>query len=214
MLPLRPFLLCASAALLLTGYFSERAAAEPVWLISNGFHTSLAFRARDVPQLTALTPQRRADYVLLGWGEADFYRYPATPWLLIKAVFWPTPGALHVVAVKGPLTGTVGNSDIIRLDVKPAGFARMRARVVDHFALDQGRKAVSLGKGYTEKGRFYLSRESFYFPKMCNMWVAQTLEVGGVRVLPSLAISAQCLQWQIGPQGHRMNTRRRPLDAF
>jgi uncharacterized protein (TIGR02117 family) len=213
MLPLRPFLLSV-IALLLGVTLPHRAAAEPVWLISNGFHTSLGFRARDVPQLTALTPERRADYVLLGWGEADFYRYPATPWLFIKAVFWPTPGALHVVAVHGPLTRTVGNSDIIRLNVKPAGFARMRARVVDHFAFDRAGKAVSLGKGYTATSRFYLSRESFYFPKMCNMWIAQTLSVGGVRVLPSFAISAPCLQWQIGPQGHRLNTRRRPLDAF
>ncbi|HEX8312735.1 MAG TPA: DUF2459 domain-containing protein [Chthoniobacteraceae bacterium] len=213
MLLLRPFFLCTTA-LLLTEFFSERAAAEPVWVVSNGFHTSLGFRARDVPQLAVLTPDRHADYVLIGWGDADFYRYPATAWLLIKAVCWPTPGALHVVPVRGPLTGTLRNSDIIRLDVTPAGFAKMRGRLVKHLAMDERNAAVSLGNGYVETSRFYLSRESFYFPKMCNMWVAQTLRIGGVRVIPGMAISAQCLQWQIGPQGRRLNTRRRPLDAF
>jgi hypothetical protein len=48
-----------------------------VWLVSNGFHSSLAFRASDVPELAKLTAERRPSYVLIGWGEADFYRFPS-----------------------------------------------------------------------------------------------------------------------------------------
>jgi hypothetical protein len=213
MLALQPFFLCVTA-LLVALLSPQRALAEPVWVVSNGFHTSLGFRARDVPQLAALTPERRADYVLIGWGDADFYRFPATPWLLIKAVCWPTPGALHMVPVRGPLTGTVGNSDIIRFELGSAGFAKMRRHIEKHVSRDRQDSAIPLGKGYTDQSRFYVSRESFYFPKMCNMWVAQALRLGGVRVVPGMAISAQGLQWQIGPQGRRLNTRRRPLDAF
>jgi uncharacterized protein (TIGR02117 family) len=187
---------------------------RPVWLVSNGFHSSLAFRASDVPALAKLTAERRPSYVLIGWGEADFYRFPATPWLLVKAVFWPTDGALHVVPVRGSLTDELANSDIVRFDVAPANFAKLQQRIDRHIARDSSGAAVPLGKGYRETSRFYLSRESFYFPKMCNMWTAQALRTGGVKVVPSLAISAQQLQWQTEPQGRRLNRRKRPLDAF
>lgn len=188
--------------------------AQPVWIVSNGFHSSLAFRARDVPDFAALTGDRRADFILVGWGDADFYRYPATAWLLVKAVCWPTPGALHILPVRGALASALRNSDIIRFDLASPQFHRVRDRLDRHFARNASGAVESLGNGYTKTSRFYLSKESFYFPKMCNMWAAETLREGGVRVIPGLAIAASCLQWQIGPQGRRVNTRRRPLDAF
>jgi hypothetical protein len=165
MLPLRPFLLCATAFLLALLFPQQRAVAEPVWVVSNGFHTSLGFRARDVPQLAALTPERRADYVLIGWGDADFYRFPAMPWRLVKAVCWPTPGALHIVPVRGPLTGTLANSDIIQFELGSVGFAKMRRHIEKHLSRDRQNSAIPLGKGYTATSRFYVSRESFYFLK-------------------------------------------------
>jgi hypothetical protein len=77
--------------------------AKPVWLVSNGFHTSLAFRARDLPFARQITGDRQADILLIGWGARDFYEGKVDPWTLTKAIFGIGGSILHVVPVRGPI---------------------------------------------------------------------------------------------------------------
>jgi hypothetical protein len=187
---------------------------RPVWLVSNGFHSSIGFRARDFSNAAAITGDPRATHVLLGWGDADFYRFNVTPWIFVKAVFWPTDGALHVVPVRGPIEQKLRNSDVVRFDLrrrdsqKWSGWCRglLRETAPGGF--------VRLGRAISRRAASIWGASSFTFRRCATMWVANLLRKGGVKVIVPGAVNAGSLVWQTEPQGVRLGKRRKPLDAF
>ncbi len=152
--------------------------------------------------------------MLFGWGAGDFYRGHANPWTLFTAIIGANQSVLHIVPVRGSLTARFPHSDIIQLDL-PRPDVRILAAEIDRaFALDSHRERIAAGRGYYPESRFYAGRERFYFPKMCNVWVAQKLRRSGVPVTASAALIASDLVRQTEKLGHRLHSRRRPADAF
>lgn len=188
--------------------------ARSVWLVSNGFHTSLAFRSRDVTFLREVTAESRVDGLLIGWGAADYYRGKVNPWTCLKAIAWPSPGILHVVPIRGNVAARFRHSDVIELSLSSSQFRFLLRQIDDAFARDASGRRVFITRGYFQDSRFYLSRERFYFPKMCNVWVAQKLRRSGVPVFVPTAMVANDLVWQADKLGKRRQWLRRPLDAF
>ena len=79
----------------------ERAATnEPVWLVSNRFHTSIAVEADDAPpQVQRL--DLKARYFVIGWGGRDLYMmHTVKPWQWVTSLILPTASALHVIPVR------------------------------------------------------------------------------------------------------------------
>jgi hypothetical protein len=96
-----------------------RETAKPVWVVSNGFHTSLAVRVRDLPFAREIVGDRRADAVLIGWGAEDYYRGKVKPWTFCKALCGASPSLLHVVPVRGPVADRFQHSDVVQLNLTP-----------------------------------------------------------------------------------------------
>ncbi len=184
------------------------------WVISNGFHSSLAFRAGDVPGLPLPGNNGRADYLLIGWGAADYYQGRANPWTFLKAIFWRNRSALHVVPVRGSLRKRFARSDIVRLQLTSGQFAILARELDRSFARDSRGNRILLGPGYFTDSCFYAGSEQFYFPKMCNTWVAQKLHRSGLPIGVYTSFAASELLWQSGKIGWREQWRRRPVDAF
>ncbi len=185
-----------------------------VWLVSNGFHSSLAFRARDFPEARTLTGDPRPDYLVIGWGAARFYQGRADPITLARAIFGCDSTALHVVPVRGPLARRFAHSAILRFDI-PA--ERQRALVCElrrTFVRDAAGRPIFKSRGYFADSRFYLARDHFYFPRMCNLWVAQKLRHAGIHVPFFPSIAASELIYQAAPLAHREQYLRLPVDAF
>src|SRR5580700_6976225 len=143
---------------------------KPIWLLGNDFHTSIAFRARDVPFRNEVAPGN-ADELVIGWGASGYYRGPASTWKMIRAIF-PGPSVIHVVPASGPLTRVFPHSDIVELRLTPAKFAILIGEIADSFTYTRDHRMIYLGRGDSSTGRFYASHEMFYFPYVCNMWVA------------------------------------------
>ena len=187
---------------------------RPVWLVGNGFHTSLAFRVRDFPASAAWSGDRDADHLLIGWGAADFYRGRTDLWTICRSIGWPTPSALHVVPVRGAVARRFLHSDVIRLQLPSENARRFFAALDASFARDKDGRRRLLGPGYFLRSRFYAGREHFCFFKMCNVWFAQKLRRSGVPINPLTSITAAELARQVAKVGHREHTRSKPLDAF
>src|SRR5512134_2361869 len=73
---------------------------KPIYVINHGWHTGIAVRRADLPD--GVRPEGAdvadSEYVEVGWGDRAFYMAPeGTVGLALKAVFWPSPGVLHVV---------------------------------------------------------------------------------------------------------------------
>ena len=199
---------------------AERTA--PVWLVSNGFHTSLGFRVADAPAareylgLKAGVSHGRQggmETFLVGWGATDFYRGRVDVISFGKALAG-SGSLLHVVPVRGEIRARFPHSDVVRLNLSRTEVRRLLADVDTAFARDGASRLVPEGKGYYDDSRFYLGQERFYFPQMCNLWVAEKLRRRGVRIFLPVAIMAPCLMWEAGQIGVREQRRSAPADAY
>ena len=193
------------------------AAAEsthPVWLVSNGFHSSLAVRAGDFPGARQLTGDPRAGHLLIGWGGAEFYRGRTDLWTICRSIGWPTRSALHVVPIRGAVVRRFPRSDVIRLELPAANYRLLLSDLDLSFARNSTGRPILLGPGDIAGSRFYEGWERFCLFKMCNVWAAQKLRRRGVGICVPLAITASGLAGQAARLGERESRRRRPVDAF
>ncbi len=186
-----------------------------VWLVSNGWHTSIAVRTADATlELRAFAPDSR--YLIIGWGGADFYmwRKMHQPLRMLKAIFLPTSSALHVIPVKTSLVENSPNSEIIEFDVTEQGLERLRKRLTAAFKRDPDGKPTIAGPGRLPTSRFFDGTETYYFPKTCNWWAASQLRVTGVPILVSAAIVADNLCWQGRKHGKLLSVRTNKQDPL
>lgn len=183
-------------------------AERTVYVVRHGWHTGIVFRAADLPadsHLRRAFPQ--ADHVEAGWGDRDFYRAQEPGVVLgLRALLWPTPGALHIVGLSGPPQASFPAARIVELGVAQADLNRMHERVQASFETDADAAPRPLGPGLYGDGRFYASTEDFHAFKTCNVWTAQALRAGGLPLRPAAALTAGLLLRQLEPHAGR----RRP----
>ena len=129
-------------------------------------------------------------------------------WLALKAIFWPRPGVLHVVAVDAALERFFGAAEIIEIDVSEPGLRRLLDYVRNSHELDAAGRPMALGPGLYGRSHFYASRERFHLFKTCNVWVATALREAGLPVTPALAFTAGRLMAQLRPLGRAPENRQ------
>jgi hypothetical protein len=198
---------------LLCGMRAEGAEKAPVWLLGNDFHTSLVLRARDVPFRREITEVADADELSFGWGARADYRGPSTPWTVMQAMF-PNHGALHIVPIRGPIARRFPNSDLVLLWLDRAQFAKLLEEVNCSFAFTPDHRRIYLGRGHYPDARFYLSSERFYFPYVCNEWVATKLKRAGAPIFLPRAILSNSLILQAGEQGRTLQRHTGKFEVF
>jgi hypothetical protein len=182
------------------GRRADAAADKPVWLLGNDFHTSIVLRARDVPFRNEISGDRYADELAIGWGASADYRGPSTPWTVLEAIF-PNRAALHIVPIRGAITRRFPHSDLVLLRLKPEVFSKLISGIDRSFAFTPDHHRIFLQRGFYPDSRFYESSELFYFPYVCNMWVALNLTHAGVPFFLPRALLSNSLILQAGKKG-------------
>ncbi len=186
-----------------------------VWLVSNGWHTSVAMRTADATkELQAFAPGSK--YLVIGWGGADFYmwRNMHQPLRRLRAMILPTTSALHVIPVKTSIVESCPNSEVIEFEVNEQGLERLRKKLHLAFKRDpKGRPAIA-GPGKLAASKFFEGTETYFFPKTCNLWAAQSLAAAGVPIRVSAAIVADNLCWQGRKHGRILAVRTTVQDPL
>jgi uncharacterized protein (TIGR02117 family) len=186
---------------------------EKVWLVSNGWHTSVALRTKDAPA-ELRTLDSRAKYFVIGWGGKEFYTSKTISFRTALSVFLPSASALHVIPVRTSLLIGCPRSEIIEFDVSKRGLARLDRRLHAAFARDKKGQALVISEGRVPRSRFFLGSETYYLPKTCNLWAAASLDAAGVRIMTSTAIVADNLIWQGRKRGRLLSIYRFPRDIL
>lgn len=171
-----------------------------VHVVSNGWHAGLVLPLDEsvfqaCPPLEDFRGHRSVE---LGWGDEGFYRAdPVTFGTAFRAVFWPTPTVLHVVALDREVTREYTTSDVVALDLPATDFQRMIRRIAATF---DGHE--NLGEGlYGRQSFFYRAHGSYYFPNTCNVWLLRLLEDAGVPLSPLLGTRGSSAMAQVAAQG-------------
>jgi Protein of unknown function (DUF2459) len=187
---------------------------DKVWLVSNGFHTSIAVRAADAPA-PAQALDGRAKFFIIGWGGRDIYMLrDVRPWQWFTSVALPTPSALHVIPVRSSLVAECPHSEIIEFDVTGQGMAKLRRRLDSAFARMPNGEPLVCGPGKIPASRFMGGTETYFLPKNCTQWAAASLRSAGVPVSVFGALMADQLIGRSREHGRTLATYRKPADPL
>jgi uncharacterized protein (TIGR02117 family) len=196
----------------------RRAAQKPpakVWLVSNGWHTSIALRTQDATKdIQAFAP--KSQYLVIGWGGADFYMWRQMDNFMrrLSAILLPTSSALHVIPADTSLVKAFPNSEIIEFEVCEQGLERLRKSLARSFKRDPKGRPLVIGPGKIPQSRFFGGEETYYLPKTCNMWAASKLNTAGVPIRVSAAIVADNLIWQGRKKGKLLAAKKAAQDPL
>jgi hypothetical protein len=169
-------------------------AAVTVYVVDHGWHTDLALPAARVlsrrgASADALRRLPERSWVLVGWGDARFYREQGASLrrLLdgLRALF--LPGNDSVVQLRVMQTHPLRRyprDDVAVLQLSEIGFTRLMRRLDSEFALERGRP-VDAGHGaWTARSRFFAGTRRFHLFQLCNHFTAGLLNAGGIAVRP------------------------------
>ncbi|WP_345111415.1 DUF2459 domain-containing protein [Hymenobacter algoricola] len=165
----------------------------PVFVVSNGWHTSLVLPLRESRTHTFWLPAFNQPgweatfgtyrYVAFGWGSEKFFRASYGGRL-------PGPGAFARALVPGP---TLLNVDFYRQAPRPGRRAVQLRLTPDEYRvlagqLTQAFAPDSLGRfqryhaaGYTAEDFFFRARGRYHALRTCNDWTTRLLRRTGVR---------------------------------
>ena len=201
-----------AAAVIATARWGDRSLWPPapgapiteIVIVSHGYHAGIAVpRAALAEQasrrgLSALgyvaTRFADFDWLEIGWGDEGFYRYVPTAEsltvaLALRALFRPgNPSVLHVVGVKNDPRAMFANSEVVRVGLSDAGFARVADMLDSTFARRNGSlMPEELGPGVYGTSLFFRANGAFHLFNVCNHWIARVLAAAGIPTAPVLA---------------------------
>lgn len=173
-----------------------------VYVMSNGFHSGMVMRRRDIssqiwPELDQMPDH---DWVEVGWGSEIFYRAKKITPQVVLGALCPNPSVLHIVGWDEAPT-EIFPGDLVRLEIDPAHFQELCQYIRQSYRLDGDQQPEDLGEGIYGDSRFFRARGLYYFPKTCNVWTARGLAAAGVPIVPEMCSTADAVMAFAGRTG-------------
>ena len=167
---------------------------------SNGVHTGIV-----VPKVSAVVDWREVfaasdladprygayDYIVIGWGERDFYLKTKTWWdvrptTIAAAATGSEATLIHAEHIPRPTPG----ADTRMLIVRPAEYRRLA---------DYIRASLRAGgahhPGYGDYDVFYDARGHYSGIETCNAWTGDALRHAGIRIGAWTPFPSTVLRW-------------------
>jgi hypothetical protein len=164
-----------------------------IYVVRRGWHTGVVVAKQDWPNREWALLEEFPDsaYLEFGWGDERFYQAEKnTFWLGMRAALWPTSSVVHVIGIREPTADDVRADEIVAVRVPITGLRTLTHAIEREFA---GARPVRTGvsaSGMPVPNWFYEAKRSFYFPRMCNWWIASRLAEAGCPIRPWSVIAA------------------------
>lgn len=156
---------------------------KTIYLFSNGVHLDIVVPVALIPDnlRSQILHNSSASLLGIGWGDKGFYLDTPTwaelsPTVAVKAMFLPSPTAMHVTE------HTSVHSQWSKADLSQEQLDKLFAYIEATFEMDaDGRVQELVGKGYTDRDRFYEAHGNYSCFKTCNTWVNTAMKKIGVK---------------------------------
>jgi uncharacterized protein (TIGR02117 family) len=181
--------------------------AKTIHVINLGWHSGIIFQREEVNDSVwpAIGDFPQAEFIEVGWGDADFYQAEETNlWLGAKALFWPTASVLHVVGLDRPPQEYFRGYQIIKIALSDSGYNRLCAFVQNSYAENERSEIIPLGRGLYGESRFYQAKGKYTFANTCNTWIAKALRAAGCPVTPVYGCTAGNVFYQMRKFGQEI----------
>lgn len=145
-------------------------------VFSHGLHTGVALPRKLFRHQFTELGSNDADFLEFGWGDEGFYRSEKITFTLAaRAIFHPTPGVMHVVAVSHPPHQFYQDSKLRAIPVHQKKAQEIATWIESNFTPGDHANLIDLGPGRYGQSRFYRSNDRYFFPRTCNSWTAKVL---------------------------------------
>lgn len=154
-----------------------------VYVVSHGWHTGLILPAEPIQARMPALKRRFGDtlYIEFGWGDKGFYEAQTITFgLAVRAIFWPTPSVMHVVAIPEDVHRFFPASDIENLCLSDSELASLVTFIRNSFYHDSNGNVVEQRNGLYGDSQFYTGMGDYYLMNTCNKWTAKGLKSAGM----------------------------------
>jgi hypothetical protein len=158
-----------------------------IYVVRRGWHTGVAIAATDWPtqNWSVLNDFPGERYLEFGWGDERFYRTETnTVWGGIRAALFSTSSVIHVIGLQEPEADAALANEVVEVRVPVDGLRKLAASIEREFADASPTPTGATLTAAPAPNRFYQAQRRFYFPRMCNWWIAARLAEAGCPVEP------------------------------
>lgn len=164
-----------------------------IYVVKRAWHTGVAIAAADWPnrEWAVLAEFSDSDYLEFGWGDARYYQAEQESWwMAIRAALWPTSSVIHAIGIRSPIAENIHADDVVEVRVSVAGLRRMADVIEREFSQSAPVPTPVVSNAAPRPNHFYSARRKFFFPRMCNWWIATRLEEASCPIEPWTVITA------------------------
>jgi Protein of unknown function (DUF2459) len=158
-----------------------------IYVVRRGWHTGVAIAAADWPHQNwdVLSDFPGVEYLEFGWGDERFYQAETnTVWSGMRAGLFSTSSVIHVIGLSEPTPAAAEANEVVEVRVAMERLRKLAASIEREFADAYPTPTGATLNASPAPNRFYKAQRRFYFPRMCNWWIAARLAEAGCPVEP------------------------------
>jgi hypothetical protein len=186
-------------------YTPERTPEVQVWMLADKLHTGMVFPYDWLIESGFVPPENFPDckYVTLSWGDRNAYvnKRWLKPTEVVHAIFLPSPAVMECIPINWEVVEVSPNQQIWMKSI-PRERGPFVASFLNHCTIpnEKGHPSIA-GPSSWGKGVLLHSPQSYYFPRICNVWTGHALEACGAEINPLMSIHRDLLVKEIEENG-------------
>jgi len=187
-------------------YTPKRPPEIQVWMLADNLHTGMVFPYDWLLESGFIPPENfpSCKYVTLSWGDRNAYvkKGMLNPAEIFYAIFLPSPSVMECIPIHWNVTEVSPNQRIWMKSI-PRERGPYVASFLNHCTIpDTNGRPTTTGPSSWGKGVLLHSPQSYYFPRICNVWTGQALEACGANINPLMSIHRDLLVKEIEQNGY------------
>ncbi len=187
-------------------YTPERPPEIQVWMLADRLHTGMVFSYDWLLESGFVPPENfpKCKYVTLSWGDRNAYvnQRWLNPAEVFYAIFLPSPAVMECIPIDWNITEVSPHQQIWMKSI-PRERGPYVASFLNHCTIPDSRGIpTTAGSSSWGKGVLLNSPQSYYFPRICNVWTGQALEACGADINPIMSIHRDLLVKEIEINGY------------
>lgn len=162
------------------------AAAEPIWVLTSGWHTEIGVPTRALrgPMAYFRTVYPASRVVLFGYGKRTFFTAKADD--LSAYVLGPFPGraVIQTMALTVPPDTAYGGDAVVTLSLKPEAVDDLTRAIWRDLVLDQNGRPHLTNTGNGLQSLFFAARSRYALTHSCNRWTCDMIHAAIPQLQP------------------------------
>lgn len=158
-----------------------------IYVVSQGWHTGIVVPTNCIADSlwTEGYPYHKFNYVLIGWGDADYYQTKGfNLWYASKAAVWPTSSTLHVKAFNQLSNINNLTEEIVDLLIGESDYSSLCNFIQSEFQLDNDGLFIPQTAGFYRNSHFFAGNNKYTAINNSNVWTGKAMKKAGFKVNP------------------------------